>query len=455
MGMETNLAALGWGLLAAISLPAGAALGMLAMPPKKVTSALMAFGAGALLFALSIELFGGILEEAGGGGRGNPPVVVVCLLAAVAGGLLFQGLNRALEKRGAFLRSEALIRKHVAREKRRQAKRMLSTLSRIKLLQSLPAEEVIGMLEDVERAAFAPGQIIFKEGDEGDRLYFIVSGKVQILRSAGGAADSRAIALLGPGDVFGEIALVSSTPRTATAAAQTRVEVWEIRKSDFDRHLAASEELQRAVNAVVSRRLQDLTDTRPVSPGEAESWEALALRKLERVVLAPQSEEVRAEVDAASRGRQAALSIWLGAVLDGLSESLVIGLLVVAAAGGGEPLSVAFVAGVFIANIPEAMSSSITMRGNGMKASRVFLLWTSLFLVGGLGALAGAALFPPRPEGAAHLATVGIEALAGGAMLTMIAETMLPEAFEQGGGPIVGISTLAGFLAAFSVKLFA
>ena len=43
--------------------------------------------------------------------------------------------------------------------------------------------------------------------------------------------------------------------------------------------------------------------------------------------------------------------------------------------------------------------------------------------------------------------------LAAGAMLTMIAETMLPEAFEQGGGPIVGLSTLAGFLAALLVKL--
>ena len=64
----------------------------------------------------------------------------------------------------------------------------------------------------------------------------------------------------------------------------------------------------------------------------------------------------------------------------------------------------------------------------------------------------GAALFPAEPTGAMVYAMIAAEAFAGGAMLTMIAETMLPEAFEQGGS-IIGLSTLAGFLVTLLVKV--
>ena len=80
-------------------------------------------------------------------------------------------------------------------------------------------------------------------------------------------------------------------------------------------------------------------------------------------------------------------------------------------------------------------------------------MWMSLCLLTGIGALIGTALFPVHPQGVLLYIIFGIEGIAAGAMLTMIAETMLPEAFEQGGGPIVGLSTLSGFLAGLAVKL--
>ena len=88
-----------------------------------------------------------------------------------------------------------------------------------------------------------------------------------------------------------------------------------------------------------------------------------------------------------------------------------------------------------------------------MRVSRVMWMWTSLCLMTGLGALLGTVLLPAHPEGAMIYVVFGIEGLAAGAMLTMIAETMLPEAYEQGGSGIIGLSTLAGFLAAMAVKL--
>jgi zinc transporter ZupT len=149
----------------------------------------------------------------------------------------------------------------------------------------------------------------------------------------------------------------------------------------------------------------------------------------------------------------AATAIWLGIALDGIPESLVIGMLVVAAAAEGSTISLAFILGVFMANLPEALSSAVTMRQGGMKTARVLWMWMSLFIMTAVGASIGAAVFPAHPEGWVVYLIFAIEGLAGGAMLTMIAETMLPEAFEQGGGTIVGLSTLAGYLAALSVKL--
>ena len=80
-------------------------------------------------------------------------------------------------------------------------------------------------------------------------------------------------------------------------------------------------------------------------------------------------------------------------------------------------------------------------------------MWMSLCIMTGIGAVVGAVLFPSSPQGMMVYFISGIEGLAAGAMLTMIANTMLPEAFEHGGSTIAGLSTLIGFIAAICIKL--
>lgn len=113
-----------WGTVSAVSLPLGALIGLWAKPSRKITSALMAFGAGALLFALTTELFGHALHMASDqhGTIIDPWIIVVMMIAAAVGGLLFQVLNQILNNQGAFLRKGALIKKHIVKEKRWQAK---------------------------------------------------------------------------------------------------------------------------------------------------------------------------------------------------------------------------------------------------------------------------------------------------------------------------------------------
>lgn len=150
------------------------------------------------------------------------------------------------------------------------------------------------------------------------------------------------------------------------------------------------------------------------------------------------------------RGVQGAIMIWLGILIDGVPESVVMGILVNTASSG---TLIAFVCGVFLANFPEAMSSAGTMRAHGMRRGVILVMWTSIALMTGLGAFVGAILFPPGSSEDPFVQKViaAIEGLCGGAMLCMIANTVLPEAFEQGGN-VTGLSTLLGFLVAIAIS---
>ena len=90
-----------------------------------------------------------------------------------------------------------------------------------------------------------------------------------------------------------------------------------------------------------------------------------------------------------------------------------------------------FIVGVFLSNFPEAVSSAGTMKAAGLSIKRIMTLWLFTFFATGLGALIGAAIMPVDQSEGFELFVKGMEGFAAGAMLTMIAQTMLPEAFHQ------------------------
>jgi len=151
--------------------------------------------------------------------------------------------------------------------------------------------------------------------------------------------------------------------------------------------------------------------------------------------------------------KHAAIMIWLGILIDAVPESIVLGILASTASSGS---LLTFVIGVFLSNLPEAMSSSGTMAACGVNRTRILIMWSSIVVLTGVGAAMGAIIFPPgsEEEEGAQYAIAAIEGMCGGAMLTMIANTALPEAFEQGGN-VVGLSTLLGFLSALFVSVSA
>lgn len=153
------------------------------------------------------------------------------------------------------------------------------------------------------------------------------------------------------------------------------------------------------------------------------------------------------------------MAIWLGLLIDGIPESFVIGagflgLLAGKLAAGADPaftdlLPYTLIAGLFLSNFPEALSSSVGMKKQGLSNAKILILWGSMVLIVAIGSVVGYFLGSEIP----HEYLIGIEGVAAGAMLTMIAQTMIPEAVHIGGSKVVGLSTLIGFLSAVAFKL--
>lgn len=136
----------------------------------------------------------------------------------------------------------------------------------------------------------------------------------------------------------------------------------------------------------------------------------------------------------------AGLAIAVGALLDGIPESIVIGVTMI---HGGAVSWVAVIA-IFLSNVPEGLSSAAGMKQAGRSALYVFGLWTAIAVVSGIASLIGYSVFAGFSEGV----IAATEAVAAGAILAMIADTMIPEAFEVA-HDYAGLITVAGFLAAF------
>jgi ZIP family zinc transporter len=136
-------------------------------------------------------------------------------------------------------------------------------------------------------------------------------------------------------------------------------------------------------------------------------------------------------------------AIVLGIVLDGIPESFVLGLTVLQEG----KVSAAFLVAVFLSNLPEAVAATSGLLRSGWTRGHVLGLWALVVAVSGLSALAGYALL----DGASPNAIAFVLAFAGGAILTMLADTMMPEAFEQE-GKLVGIVTTVGFAVAFAIS---
>jgi ZIP family zinc transporter len=137
-------------------------------------------------------------------------------------------------------------------------------------------------------------------------------------------------------------------------------------------------------------------------------------------------------------------AIFIGTLLDNVPESIILGMSV--ALGGA--VNLAFLIAVFISNLPEGVAGSLNLEAAGYPRTRIFWMWFSLVLVSAACAGLGYYLIGRLPEADGRI----VQSFAAGAMLTMLADAMMPEAFEHG-GKTVGLFTALGFLTAATLSV--
>lgn len=311
-------------------------------------------------------------------------------------------------------------------------------LRRIDLLADLPAGELEAVSERLIYKRLAKGEAFFHDGDIADRLYIVEDGEVSLLDPRD---HTRNREVLTGGCAFGVQSFVSGSRHSAAAVAAEETGYWVLLRRDLPKLLDEAPILRsRLEHAVQGRELRHYLEARHhIDPGSVQRWIGQVRADID------QRRALTAVLDLLGpiKGQHgAALAIWLGILLDGIPESLVLGTIQAKAS-----ISLSLIAGLFISNYPEALSSSIGMKHQGLGFGRILFMWSSLVLITGVGAALGALFF--GNVSAAHFSV--IEGIAAGAMLTMIAQTMLPEAYFKGGN-IVGMATLLGFLTALFFK---
>lgn len=431
--MEPVTLAFLFGALSAASLPLGAALGIWLNPGLRLTAAVMAFGAGALLCALALELVVPALAR-----FPDAPGLGFFWLAvgAMTGCLAFIGLDHLLSGMGGYLRKHATIASRLKRQKKEHYREVLDRLSVLDLMVNLPPEEIRRVVSDIEKRFFTAGEVICHEEAPCDALFLIEYGKVHVLPH--GKADSRDGTVLEPGAAFGERELVTGLPAIARAVALEDTVVWEIHKDDFNDVVAVSPGLQETLDDLAEKHHQgEIHDG--IDPAKSRTWLEAASQNLESELGHPTEAEImHAASSTRGQGSNVALAIWLGIALDGVPESLIIG-----SSMEGASVSMALIGGLFLANLPESMSSAVVMKKQGSPSWFIIGMWASLMMMTAVGSAIGNVFIADAPV---HLRAL-LEGLAAGAMLAMVAQTMLPEAYDHGGW-LTGLMTVVGFLAA-------
>jgi len=144
----------------------------------------------------------------------------------------------------------------------------------------------------------------------------------------------------------------------------------------------------------------------------------------------------------ASHESSLVIPMVLGIILDGIPESIVIGLGIFE----GGKVSLAMLVAVFVSNLPEAIAGTTGMKAGGWMNKKIILLWLFIAVVCAFSTLAGFTLFSSAPK----TWMAFIQTFAGGAILMVLANSMIPESYEHG-GKLTGLFLVFGFFISVSM----
>ncbi|RMF25485.1 MAG: protein kinase [Cyanobacteria bacterium J083] len=407
------------GTLGASSLILGALVGVFGRPNKTLSAAIMAFGSGTLIAAIAFDITLNVYRQGG---------FLPLVLGFGLGSILFTNLTQYVDQHGGFLRQPACSRRYLCQQ-HCQEHDVLKRTAHVEIMQHMPEAEKQILANLLTPIYAQPGEILCREGDSGDYFYMIVSGEAEVIRG------NKIIRHLEPGEIFGEMSLLTGEPRSATVVAYTPMELYKLDRDNFGKVLASSPYLAWALCRTLARRLQSATESQVAAYENLERWRQQLMDQVELDKLLREDPETLATLVQSS----APLAILVGTILDNIPESIVIGI-----QSGNNQIAWSFLLAVFISNFPEALASAAGMKQAGSPRGQILAIWAGIVILSGFFAISGHLL----QNNLSNLLIEVIEALAGGAILAMLASTMMPEAYELGGSS-VSYSTITGFLLGF------
>jgi len=213
-----SIKAFNLGIISAVSLPLGAFLARFWTPRPKMTALLMAFGGGALLAALTIDL---VAESV------NKGHFVPLFIGCISGGVLYEILNQVVNNKGGFLRKPSTTMNHLKILRKRHYNTVFRKLSHITFFRELKNEEIHELIEVIKSMHVKKGHPVIKQGGPADAFYIIIKGSADVY------ADNTKIKTMEKEEIFGEVELIKEEAHPVSAIAVKDMHVFYIKRHDF------------------------------------------------------------------------------------------------------------------------------------------------------------------------------------------------------------------------------
>jgi len=136
------------------------------------------------------------------------------------------------------------------------------------LFENQPPEVVRAALTQGQLLEFGPGDVVFRQGDQGDRLFVVKSGVLEVVAAPSDGSEPTVVAYLGIGEVIGELALLTGSPRSATVRSPEHAELFAVDKAVFVDLMDVLPAFARNLCVVLAKRLETTTLKVPRAVGK-------------------------------------------------------------------------------------------------------------------------------------------------------------------------------------------
>ena len=266
------------GLLSALSMPLGAMTSLVWHPSKRIDAMLMAFGGGALLAALFLDL----VNEAKDKGH-----IWELVVGTTIGSVLFTVMDRLVNQSGGFLRKPSTTLVHLSQEESKRFRQQIQQLKRFTLFQQLEPETYQSLSAMMLIGSYEPGTLLYRAGDPSETLYLIHQGEVELSLPDQGEAPAT---VLSANDSFGRLAFITGCSHASSAIVTRSARLAILSRSEFEELMRESPRLvENTRHYLQSQEIADYLTQRGLAVSDLQPWVTAAQQSLEQSGLIPEA----------------------------------------------------------------------------------------------------------------------------------------------------------------------